>query len=258
MASSSDTRNDEATPDVDAPITDEERRQAVRLVSLLLAAVLAVVFAAGIGYLVNQDSGDVVFSEDEVELTNAIGPLPGTDLAAYGERRRAEVAEASGTRVAAVSFGEYQTVDGARRLLEPLPVRALLVAPPGGSAAVVTGELSAWVEQARREAAEERAELERLLAEGDLDPNEDREFIEDHRQEVQRLRQLEQGLGADDRLVFGVVVVADAGTLQRIAGSPGVRLVDIGETDEVPDPSRIRGIRPEEQGRAGEPATRPV
>jgi hypothetical protein len=121
---------------------------------------------------------------------------------------------------------------------------------------VVRGDLGAWAARARAAAAEERAQFEQLLP--TYDPKEDAAFLDDAKTQIQRLAKLEQSAKADGDIVFGVVVVGDTDNLRRLATTTGVRLVDIGASAAVPAPSRIRGVRPEELGLAGEPITRPV
>ena len=66
----------------DAPVTPEERQQAVRLVVRFVAAGLAVILAAGVALLLTRDDDEFDFG-GEVTLVNAIGPLSGRDLPAY-------------------------------------------------------------------------------------------------------------------------------------------------------------------------------
>lgn len=246
---------EKTVPRDDDPVTPEERQQAVRLLIRLVAAGLAVIMAAGVALLLTRDDNEFDFG-GEVTLINAIGPLSGRDLAKYQTDRRRALRAATGPRAAVVSFGSYLKEPDARRLLEGLQVRALLVAAPGGTPAVVPGDLAAWADKAKRDAAAERAELERLIP--TFDPAEDKDFIEDAKAQIARLQRLEAAAAADGDVVFGVLVTAPADDLRRMAQTTNVRFVDVGTSAAAPALSRVRGIRPEEATFAGDPLTRPA
>ena len=250
MADSTETRE----PVEDRPVTDEERREAVKLVTRLLTAALAVVVAAAAATLLTRDDDDG-FGGD-VSLINAIGPLAGRDLTTYVADRRNELAEVTGRRAAVVSLVDYASEADARRLFDGLTVRALLVAAPGGEPTLVQGDLGQWAEQTRADAAEERRQFEALLP--TYDPETEPDFIETARTEIGRLEKLEAAAAPDGPVVFAVLVVADQPDLRRLGSTTGVRLVDVGESAQVPESRRIRGLRPEETSTAGDPITRPV
>jgi len=238
----------------DAPVTLEERQEAVKLLIRLLGAALAVVVAAGVATLLSRDGGDE--GGGEITLINAIGPLAGRDLTAYIADRRNELGEATGRRAAVVSLADYASEPDVRRLFDGVDIRALLVAAPGGGPTLVTGTLTEWAERTRAEAVEERQQFEALLP--TYDPEDEAEFIEDARVQIERLAKLEQAASPDGLVVFAAVVVADAAELRRLATTTGVRVVDVGADEEVPEARRVRGIRPEETATAGDPVTRPV
>jgi hypothetical protein len=244
----------ETQPRKDDPVTPEERQQAVRLLVRFVAAGLAVIFAGGIALLVTRED-DADFG-GEIVLENAIGPLSGRDVAQYIYERKRDLRAAKDVRAAVVNLADYMTEADARKLVEGLNVRALIVAAPGGNPTVVTGPVSEWAEEARRAAAEERAEFEKLLP--TYDPAEEQDFINEAKESVARLQKLEQSASATAPVVFALVVVAPAEDLRRIGDTTGVRVVDVGENAAVPPIANIRGIRPEETSLSGQPLTRPV
>lgn len=239
----------------DAPVTPEERQQAVGLIVRFVAAGLAVILAAGVALLLTRDEDDSDFG-GEITLVDAIGPLSGRNIAQYIFERQRDLKGATEVRSAVISLGAYAKEADARKLVQGLNVRALIVAAPGGTPTVVTGNLTAWADQARQDAAAERGELEKLLP--TYDPKEDRDFLEDAKAQIARLQKVEQAATPDGDVVFGIVVVAPAAELRRLGATTGVRLVDVGVGATVPAMSRVRGLRPEETTTSGEPLTRPA
>jgi hypothetical protein len=250
MVESTETRVRE-----DAPVTQEERQEAVKLLIRLLGAAMAVVVAAGVATLLSRDDSGGEGGGD-ITLINAIGPLAGRDLTAYVSDRRNELGQARGPHAAVVSLAQYSSESDVRRLFDGVDIRALLVAAPGGGPTLVKGDLAAWAERTRAEAAEERKQFESLLP--TYDPEDEAEFIEQARADIERLTKLERTVSSDGPVVFAVVVVADVAELRRLAATTGVRLVDVGADAELPEDTRIRGIRPEETTTAGDPVTRPA
>ena len=242
-----------ADPGVDAPITDEERQAVQRAVVRALAALVAVVVAAGVVLIVthhgNDGSGSVAA---QTEAVDAVGPLSGTALTTYTQRRQVALNDVLDTRTAAVSFTAYLTDVAARRLLEGFDVRALLVAAPGGGPEVVRGSLDQWAAKEKSSAADERAQFEGLLKD-----TKDPDFIAQYKAEVARLAKLEQTVSPGGPVVFGAVVVADAAGLHRLGTTSGVRLVDVADSTTIPADDNIIGLRPEETTRANTPPTRP-
>ena len=165
-------------------------------------------------------------------------------------RRRVAVRNIAEARVAVVSFTEYLDDERARSLVDDTQVLSLMVALPGGAPDVVSGDLADWVAAAAEGARAELASLEELLP-SVTDP----EFQRVYRADIDRYRAMIAGAENDVRLVFGVVVRADADVLQRLTADPRVRLVDVGANDA--SPSAVLGLRPEEETRAGEPEVRP-
>jgi hypothetical protein len=237
-----------------APVTHEERQQAVGLIVRFVAAGLAVILAAGVALLLTRDDDEFDFGGD-VTLVNAIGPLSGRDVPNYIFERQRDLKAATDVRAAVLSFAAYTKETDARKLVEGLNVRALIVAAPGGRATVVTGDLETWADQARQDAASERAEFERLLP--TYDAKEEQEFLQDAKVQIARLQKVEKAASADGEVVFAVVLVAPAKELQRLSQTTGVRLVDVGPGPAVPAMTRVRGIRPEETIVTGDPLTRP-
>ena len=258
MSDSTDARPDVAADEL--PVTEQERRDAAKLIMRLLAAVLAVVVAGAFAALLSRDDdGDVAAGDDDnVILINAIGPLPGLQVNNYIAGRQKDLEDATGRRAAVVSFASYLKEPDGRRLLESVDVDALLVAAPGGKPTIVREDLAAWATRTKAEAAEERGAFEELLRNGGYDPKEDKEFIDDAKLQIDRLAKLEKAAVPDGAVVFGAVVVGDASALKKLATTGGVRLVDVGAEPKVPDDERVRGVRPEETVTAGDPLTRPA
>jgi hypothetical protein len=247
---------DREAPLAEDPVTPEERAQAVRLVVRLVAAGLAVIVAAGVSLLLTRDNGNNLDFGGKVTLRDSIGPLSGRDVPEYIFDRKRELKQATGVHAAAVSLASYMKEADARRLVEGLQVRSLVVAAPGGAPTVVAGDLTAWAERARQDAASERAEWERLLP--TYDPKEEKDFLDDAKAQIARLQRVEKAAAPGGDVVFGMIVVAQADQLRRLGDTTGVRLVDIGTGASVPPASRVRAIRPEEVATAGDPLTRPA
>ncbi len=239
----------------DAPVTHEERQQAVGLIVRFVAAGLAVILAGGVALLLTRDEADSDFG-GEITLLDAIGPLSGRDIPAYLLDRERDLKAATGVRAAVISLDAYTKEADARKMVEGLNVRALMVAAPGGRPTVVTGDLTTWADQARQEAAQERAEFERLLPTYDV--KEEKEFLEDAQAQIARLQRVEQAAAPDGDIVFAIVLVAPANELRRLGETTGVRLVDVGVDATVPAMSRVRALRPEETTTSGDPLTRPA
>jgi hypothetical protein len=244
--------------DGEAPLGEADAR---RLVLRALAALIAFVLAGGIAVLLSTaDEGSQVPYEGEPTadgepLFTGEAPLPGTDVPSYAVQRKATLARVEGRAVAVVSFDRYRTESDARTLLEGVPVRALLVAPPGGEPAAVVGSLARWAEEARVLAQSERSGLERMAAE-----TEDPAFVAQFKADIDRLTSLLQRLDPRGALVFGAVVEADAEVLRTVGGKGGVRLVDPVDRGWPgnAEAKRYGGFRPEETARAGDPPTRPL
>lgn len=217
-------------------------RALLRFVSALIVALL------GAGVLVAADRRD---DRDGSRSRPALasGPGAGDEVEVYARRRRSSLVDLKGRTWAVVSFSAYVSEPVARGLVGPVAVHALLAAAPGGEPSVVTGPLEVWAARARAAAAAERRELEAVLASGTVaDPD----FVGTYRDDVARLARVEAGSDPRGEVVFAVVVEAPAAGLRRLAGAPGIRLVD-----PVAPGRRWSGLRPEETVVAGRPPTRP-
>jgi hypothetical protein len=228
------------------------RALAALIVLLLASALVAVAERADDGARGRGSADDPALAAP----SPGIGPLPGQPVGPYIEARRAALARLdTGRRVAVVSFTRYVTVTVVDLLdSAELDVEAVVVAAPGGSPAVVSrSDLGTWAQDERERAAQERAELERLLP-----TVEDADFVRTYREDVERLAALERSVDVAADVVFGAVVVGTVDELQRLARSDAVRLVDVGPGAAVPDHDEVTALRPEETGDAGEPRYRPA
>jgi hypothetical protein len=196
-------------------------------------------------------SGGISPSADDIGAST--GPLPGTDLTTYVTTRTGVLPKAKGDWAAVVSFAGYLSDGDARARLRGVDVQALLVAPPGGAPEVVSGDLTAWAQKAKTDAAEERANLQSMASTTD-----DADFKAQFQADIARLDKVLAALNPNGQVVFGAVVEGSAGDLRALAGTAGVRLVDlVGRRPPTPL-ALLRGVRPEEAARAGTPPTRPA
>jgi hypothetical protein len=237
---------------------DRAARRTLRFLAVaLFVAVVAGAVVLSLVLMDDDESSPVAGGEVETVTTlpppPELGPDPGVELAGYVAGRKAALAATRDERVAVVSLAKYSTQTQAKTLAGSLPIVALLVAPPGIGPSVVTGDLATWT---KSETEAIRAELEEIKA---LIPTvDDPAFKAFYTQEVERFDKALKSFAPDSALVFGVVVRGPAAALQALDARSEVRLVDVGET-AVPDPKAIyRGLRPEEQVKANEPALRPL
>jgi hypothetical protein len=256
-----------ASADVDRVEPTDE--QLARLVLRVLAALVALVLAAGVAAAaerVGEDGGgrdeaaeDVVVGggsgPSSLSPRGAIGPLPGTAVPRY-VRSRVEPLQSlpDGTRRAAVvSFSGYRSADAARELVRGAQVASLLVALPGGRPSEVapSEDLAALVARQRADATAEKKALEQLLP-----TVKDDDFKRQYEADIERLTALLAAPATGRDLVFGAVVVGSGERLRIIAHRPGVRLVDVGAGATAPKAGEAAGLRPEETATAGEPAVR--
>ena len=233
---------------------DPDSAAVERLLLRFVAAVIAFLLAAGVGFALARDEEivDAVASGDgdggaALERA-AVGPLPGATLDAYERSARRRLAQARGRHTAVVSFRRYLTEGDARQVVPD--ATALLVAAPHGNPRV-TSELGAWAVEERAAAEAEKAELESLIPTVD-----DPAFATQYRRDIDRLERLLERIDAQGRIVFGAVVEEDAIELRLIAKDGAVRLVDVASSD-AGEITTFRGIRPEERDVANEPPTRP-
>ncbi|MGH9190349.1 MAG: hypothetical protein ACRD0Q_10020 [Acidimicrobiales bacterium] len=239
----------------------EERaaRRSVRLLGtgVLMAAVGAVVFAT---FRLVDDGPDRSRSPRVSALGpvapdgeyRQIGPLPGDDVAAYIEDRRAQLSEGDEERVAVVSLRSYTTEAEARAAVGATPVLGLLVAAPGGTAATVTGTLTDWAAQQRQADTSDRDEIRKMLptVSNPVDKA-------DLQSEVVRLDKAIAAVDPTGDVVFGIVVKSKKTGLRTVAMGVEVRVVDVASTSKPAKTVDYVGIRPEETTKIGKPATRP-
>jgi len=195
----------------------------------------------------------VTTPEQAAKVAGGIGPPAGADVVTYGKARKDALAAATGDRIAIVSFWNYTTEAKAKALAGDAEVMGLLAAAPGGQPAVVTGPLSAWVTAQTADARTERDELTKLIP-----TVEDPKFKSDYQARVTELTKLINSIKPTGDLVFGLVVRAPAPSLQALQTKTEIRIVDVGPSAE-PDAKPIyRGLRPEEDSKANQPAVRPT
>jgi hypothetical protein len=241
-----------ASPDPGADDADVER-----LLIRAVAALVLFVFAVGVALVLVRGQGDGGGSADDDTVSSSsapldsAGPLVGADLSAYVAQRRQVLATLTGSATAVVSFASYRTADATRQLLGGLEIRALLAAVPGGTPAVVTGDVPSWVAKQRADATAERDNLQQMLRD-----TKDPDFAAQFRVDVARLTELLAHLDPNGAVVFGAVVEGRAAALRALTARS--RLVDVvGRTPPAPL-SGLHGLRPEEAVKAGDPPTRPV
>lgn len=246
---------DSAEPAAVSQAEDEAIR---RQILLALAAIVAFVLCAGVALAVTRgdaaddDEGGLV-SASEALVGTGTGPLAGTDVAIYTEGRRRALVEARGRWVAVVSLRDYATEADVKRDYASLDIKALLVATEGGEPEVVEGSLVGWATEARGNAEEERTQLQSMASSTD-----DAAFKAQFNADIDRLGKLLGALDPAKPVVFGLVAVAPAAELRTLSDRAGVRLIDVVARRTPSSLVRLRGLRPEETVRAGDPRTRPV
>jgi hypothetical protein len=240
-----------------AELSEEQAR---RLVLLAAAALVVFLFAAGIAAAAAHKDraspsvdGGGGSSAGPAEVSTSTGPLPGTDLASYVAGRADALAKAKGEWAAVVSFTGYLNERDGRARLADVEVRALLVAPAGAAGEAVSGDLGEWAQKAKKDAQDEKANLKSMAA-----STEDKDFKDQFQADIARLDKLLAAVDAKGAIVFGAVVVGQAGDLKALGGADGVRLVDLIGRRVPAALTGVRGVRPDETVRAGTPANRPV
>jgi hypothetical protein len=230
------------------------------LAGIALAAVLVGLVVITVTKLVRADDGGAAPAASAPGGAStaggavvSIGPAPGLPVNAYVDGRRAALADATGTRLAVVSFPTYLQDAAARKLVasDRVDVIALLVAPSGGAPDVVAGSMERWAADVRKDAAAERAGIAELLPTVD-----DPVFAAFYRDELVRLDALAKATSADGAVVFAVAVRASASELRRLA-QLDVRLVDVAASAKAAGGITYVGLRPEETVRTGTPDLRP-
>jgi hypothetical protein len=237
------------------PVADDEAT--ARRVLLLFAASLVVVGLGGLLAITvtHWRSAEKTGGTVSVKATGpqTIGPQPGEDLPAYLAGRVTALAAATGDRSAVVSLPGYVNEAQARAAVGQAKVVGLLAAIPGGLPSVVTGTMSDWVNAQVADKRSDRDQMQQLVPTVD-----DPQFKAFYQDEIARIDKLLDAVKPDGPLVFGVVVQAPAPTLQAVAASGQVRLVDVGAAAAVPPTAQLRGVRPEETAKANDPPTRPA
>lgn len=249
---------DAAVLEADAEAEEFSEESARRMVLLALGALVAFVLCAGIALAVTRsddggdDDGGLVSTSAALTGTGT-GPLAGSDVATYVEGRNRALREARGRWVAVVSFRDYVTEGQYKALFGSTTVHAVLVAPVAGEPQVVSGALTVWVREARTEAEEERRQLESMRESTD-----DKAFQDQFSADIERLGRMLAELDPGKPVVFGMVVSASADQLRLLADRADVRLVDLVGRRPPESLDRLRGLRPEETVKAGDPHTRPA
>lgn len=240
------------------PDSDRAARWTVRLLAVaLFVVVIAVVLRLTLLSLDDESSGAANAptggqAAAQPAVVEDLGPEPAVDVVAYAQDRRGALAAARGERVAVVSLGAYATQTQAKALVGTIPVVALLVAPPGMAPSVVVGDLGTWTIAQTRTFREERDEIRKLIPTV-TDPA----FKDFYIAEVDRLDKASNALTPTSAIVFGVVVRGQAQALQALGARTEIRLVDVADGSQPSPETTYRGLRPEEQARTNEPATRP-
>ena len=253
MRSVADSPDTPADASPEAELSEEGAR---RMVLLAVASLVALVLAAGVGLAVSRSTSggdDQVVAAPDALAGTGTGPLAGTDVATYVEGRNRALREAKGRWVAVVSLRDYMTGPQHEGQFGSLDMKALLVAPHAGESVVVQGSLNKWATEARTGAEEERRQLEAMAS-----TTEDKSFQDQFRADIDRLGKMVANLDPAKPVVFGMVVTGSADQLRELASKPEVRLVDLVGRRLPPDLEKLRGLRPEETTRAGDPLTRPL
>lgn len=231
---------------------DPGTQEIERLLLRSMGALVIFLLAAAIGVALTRDeeiAATVASGDGRVALEKGtIGPLPGATLDAYERSARRSLSQATGRRVAVVSFNRYLTETDAREIVPG--ARALLVAAPNGPPRVVD-DVGIWAETERDAAEAEKAELESLIP-----TVEDPAFATQYRRDIARLERLLDRIDPAGRVVFGAVIEDDAVELRLIAKDGAVRLVDVARPG-AGEVNTFRGLRPEERAVANDPPTRP-
>lgn len=186
-----------------------------------------------------------------------VGPAEGAVLADYVQERRDALAEApEGERLAVVSFEEYVTPERAAELIpdgfEPVSIQLRL---PDGQMEPFTVEVEDGIASAAEDAiagerqriADEEAEFEELLGSGTV---EDEDFLEEFRQQLERLKAVRNLLDSGAGTVFAVVVEGPVEDLRELADEDAVRLVDLAPEEADAASSTFYGLLPDDDERA--------
>src|SRR5437867_1890551 len=149
--------------------------------------------------------------------------------------------------------GRFQRQRVVGAVAGPMPVMALLVAPPGAAPTIAKGDMTDWAKQQQAATAADRDQTQELLRNGVDDP----EFRTFYQSEVARLNRVLAGINPAGPVVFGIVVRGPASDLLAISQRPGIRLVDVGASAKTTDATEYRGVRPEQLTTVDQNAPRP-
>jgi hypothetical protein len=244
---------------------EHDHRAAVRTIRLAVVAfgavLISVVVLLAVKVVERTDGGLATVGGGGTPGASAgsIGPAAGTDIARYGEERRARLAEVGDDdrRVAVVTFTRYRTDADALDVLTTTnvkaPVERRLVAVPGASPDDGKGPLEAWAEDAKARAKEERARIAEL-APTVSDP----EFSSFYASELVRLDAVAEATDPDGAVVYAVVLVARGSELRALAERSAVRLVDVGSSDRIDTEDTYRAPMPDELTTIADPQQRPT
>jgi hypothetical protein len=227
------------------------------LAAAVFVAVLGAVVALSLRSLRDDDSvsaaGSTSSGKGGPTVLEDVGPLAGTDVAAYVATRNAALASAKGDVLAVASLQKYLTEAQARALASRVGVIALLVAAPGTEPSTVTTDLGTWAKDKQDATREERDEIRKLIPTVD-DPT----FKSFYQSELDRLDKAAKVFTANGAFVFAVVVRGAATSVQELGRMPDVRLVDLAPPGEPGPNTMYRGLRPEEKAKANDPSIRPA
>lgn len=241
---------------------DRDEVAALRTVRMVVVALVLVVVGLGavaLARAIDDEDGERVADNPVLgDITAVVGPPSGALVADYIAGQRADLADATGDRVAVVSLVSYRNAASVDELLGTIggvEVEARLVALPGGAPIAVAEPLAEWVAGQREPLQAERDEIARIIPSIE-DP--DDPFIPGYNEELGRLDAQLASLDAGAELVSGVIVRGGADALRRLAERAEVRVVAVATDDDLDDLTLYRGLRPEELDRAGTPPTRPT
>lgn len=234
-----------------------EERRARRALIFLVVSLVVLLAGAGVVYATRGGRSPGVASTRLLpggsSAPEAIGPANGDLVASYTAGRQQALQAAGGNRVAVVSLDQYLPAAKAGEMVGRMQVLTVLAAAPGGLGSVVSGSIEQWQAEQRKTAEADRKSIQELLDSRSVG---DPEFEAFYRSELVRLDALQKSLVPDGPVVYAVVVRAPVDELKALAAKPGVRMVDVGQSDRAA--SDYRGLRPEERVKVGDPPTRPV
>lgn len=236
-------------------------RAVARRPGLVALAAAVVVFASSGVHLQRFETPLGATGADQVvadpgEAVAEVGPVRGSEIEAYVDRRRGALAAHPPDRRlrAVVSFRTFREAT-ALELPDEVEPELLLIRlplPDRSPRAVELGEqdpgaaLAAVVAQERDELAEEAEELESML---DSDIG-DELFVEEFERRRTEIGEVRAELRSGARVIYGVVVVGPARALTQLQDTPGVRLVDPGGEPVETRRTTFYGLLPDDEQHA--------